>query len=94
MELPKTLTMMEITKDELREMIREENEKTMKIFLNIFQSNEKKEKKSSILTIKEAGEYLKVSRQTINNWVKSGILKKRKIQGRVYFNKSDLDSLM
>ena len=94
MELPKTLTMMELTKEELRDMIREESEKTMKKFLNIFQSNLMNEKKSSILTVKEAGEYLKVSRQTLNNWVRGGILKSRKIQGRVYFNKSDLDSLM
>ncbi|MBR5038726.1 MAG: helix-turn-helix domain-containing protein [Prevotella sp.] len=46
------------------------------------------------LTINQVGEYLKVCRTTVWKYSKAGILKPRKIGGRVLFARSDIDFYM
>ena len=92
-ETPKSYLMLEIDKEELREIIREENAKSRIGLLNLYRSQIEKENRQSFLTIKQTCEYLHVSRQTIYNWTKRGVLKKCKIQGRSYIKKPDIDEL-
>lgn len=71
---------------EKRNKIEEENN-------TIFYSEVIKEPKveSNLLTVIEATEYLKVSRQTISNWRKNGTIQAHGIGKRVYFKKEELD---
>lgn len=45
-------------------------------------------------TPKKAAEYVGVSRSTIYLWVKQGRLKQRKLGGRLFFEKVELDNLL
>ena len=47
-----------------------------------------------LLTIKEVGERLNVSRQSIVNYRKRGVIKETIIQGKVYIKESDLNTFI
>ncbi|MBC8475676.1 MAG: helix-turn-helix domain-containing protein [Bacteroidetes bacterium] len=47
-----------------------------------------------MLTIKEVGERLNVSRQSIVNYRKRGVIKETIIQGKVYIKESDLNTFI
>ena len=47
-----------------------------------------------LLTIKEVGERLNVSRQSIVNYRKRGVIKETIIQGKVYVKESDLNTFI
>lgn len=47
-----------------------------------------------ILTRAETADYFSISLYCLHAWVKKGILKPVKVQGRTYFKKADLLSLI
>jgi excisionase family DNA binding protein len=48
----------------------------------------------NLVTIEELSEDLKVSRQTINNWVRKGYLRIAKIGHRGYFKAEDIHEII
>jgi len=46
------------------------------------------------LTLKEAMDYLRVSRTTLWKYYKNGVIKARRISFKLYFKKSELDELL
>ncbi|MEM1336129.1 MAG: helix-turn-helix domain-containing protein [Bacteroidota bacterium] len=54
--------------------------------------NKKTNLTDSLMTRKEASEYLKVSVTTLWSWSKKGVLKPYHICGRVYFKRSEIDA--
>ena len=49
---------------------------------------------SSILTVEEVIKMLKITRATLNNWHKEGILTKRYVGGRVYYKADEVYKLL
>ena len=76
--MEKRIQMIDITLDELVAVLRKE-------LLGVQQD--------SVMSRKEAAEYMDVTEQTLWNWSNSGVLKVHKIGGKLYYRKSELDSL-
>lgn len=53
-------------------------------------SNATKNSDAELLSIQEAESYLRVTRQTIRNWEKAGLIKPIRLGRRVLFAKDDL----
>ena len=68
-------------------MISEINESTISV-------ESSKSNADSLLTVKEVGERLNVSRQSIVNYRNKGVLKDTMIQGKVYIKESDLNTFI
>ena len=49
---------------------------------------------NSILTVEEVIKMLKITRATLNNWHKEGILTKRRVGGRVYYKADEVYKLL
>ena len=49
---------------------------------------------NSILTVEEVIKMLKITRATLNNWHKEGILTKRYVGGRVYYKAEEVYKLL
>ncbi len=49
---------------------------------------------NSILTVEEVIKMLKITRATLNNWHKEGILTKRNVGGRVYYKVEEVYKLL
>ena len=49
---------------------------------------------NSILTVEEVIKMLKITRATLNNWHKEGILTKRYVGGRVYYKAVEVYKLL
>ena len=48
---------------------------------------------SELMTRKEAAAYLKITLVTLNAWTRQGVIDSRRIQGRVYYFRSELQAL-
>lgn len=73
-----------ISAEDLKDLIQKSlNEKIESIISN-------QEKTTELLTINETCEFLRISRVTLDNWRKKGIIKGTKLGSRVLFIKSDL----
>ena len=49
--------------------------------------------KEKYLTINDVCSLMKVSRQSVNNWRKDGLIKANNINGRVVFSEADIKAL-
>ena len=47
---------------------------------------------SPYLTVKDVMKYLKISRGTVNNYVKLGVIKKHRLYGQIRFKKDEIDA--
>ena len=81
----KTSTLIEITPQELSEMIAKEVVKAISTHLE-----KPKEEGEELLTIKETCEFLKVSNVTLWKWTGKGLIKAYGISNRRYYKKSEL----
>lgn len=75
----------QITPQELAQMISEEVSKSLKDHIRVLQKNDANEEYKEFLSRKETSEYLGVSYSCIHEWSRQGILKPYKIGNRVFF---------
>ena len=47
-----------------------------------------------VVTVKEAGDYLRVSKSTINRLLNEGLLRRRKVGSRTLIDRSDIEALI
>ena len=82
-----TSQLADVITGELVDVISEINESTISV-------ESSKSNADSLLTVKEVGERLNVSRQSIVNYRNKGVLKETMIQGKVYIKESDLNTFI
>ena len=82
-----------LNKEDLREVM-------MEMMLGLLQQVEHKHAKmatvaneSELMTRKEAAAYLKISLVTLNSWTRQGAIKSKRICGRVYYYRSELEQV-
>jgi excisionase family DNA binding protein len=73
-----------ISKEELKDFFKKTINDEVKSIIS------KQKQTTELLTIKEAHEFLRISRVTLDNWRRKGIVKGVKLGSRVLFVKSDL----
>ncbi|WNH10087.1 helix-turn-helix domain-containing protein [Thalassobellus suaedae] len=84
----KQLQMIEITPEELKEMILDGVKSQLQDLKKHFQPKEPNE----YLTRNDVAEMLKIDLSSVHNWTKKGILKAKQIGGRVYYLRSEVES--
>lgn len=52
------------------------------------------EKKEDLISVRDVSEILSVSRRTVHDWVKKGILKPTRVDGALHFHFRDIQSLL
>ena len=86
----KTLNVIQLTSVELKDLISD----AVREELEALKEQLKLPKPEEYLTRNEVMNLFKISKGTLNNWVKAGRLKKHGIRGRVYFKRSELEQAM
>ena len=79
------------TKEELEELISSSVRKGLDEY---FLEQESKKRKAPHTTIKEASKQLKVSEQTIRNYVKRGVIKANKVGRRILIETTSIDKAL
>ena len=82
----KNILILEITKQELLQELRDTVVNEIKLLLNETNSN-----KRQLLTRKEVCELLDISESTLNRWTKDGKLVTHNKGNRVYYKRSDVE---
>mgnify|MGYP005854310387 CR=1 FL=1 len=75
------------SKSQLKELI---EDSTKKAVILAFNQKEKKQSVNQNLTIEETAQLLRVSKQTIRNYIAKGIIDAKKVNRRVLINKEHL----
>jgi len=86
----KTLNVIQLTSVELKELISDAVSKE----LEILKEQLKLPKPEEYLTREEVMKLFKISKGTLDNWVKSGRFIKYGLGGRVYFKHSEVEQAM
>ena len=68
----------------------EERLKNIEDILLVLHSKSTKEEKETLLNVKEAAQFLKVSEQSVHNYIKEGKIRAKKIGRPFLISKSDL----
>lgn len=76
------------SKSQLKELI---EDSTSKAVAQAFKLIEKRESKNVNYTVEEAAERLRVSKQTIRNYISDGLIEAKKVKRRVLINKHYLE---
>lgn len=83
----KNILILEITKQELLQELRDTVVNEIKLLLNETNCNKKQ-----LLTRKEVCEFLNISESTLNRWTKDGKLVTHNKGNRVYYQRSDVEN--
>ena len=86
-----TEVLAEIFKTSLSEIIEHNNSEKLK---SLEISAKPVEKETELLTTNEAIKFLRITRQTLYNWVKKEVVIQKQIRGRVYYKREDLEALV
>lgn len=86
------LKLIQVTPDQLSELIRDNVRKELKIFIKDFK--ELQNDPDQLLTTDQTAEFLQVSKATIKNLTKRGILKPYGAGRRNYFKKSEVETAL
>ena len=60
----------------------------------IVESTEHSRELRPVVTVKEAGDYLRVSKSTIHRLLNEGLLRRRKVGNRTLIARSDIEALL
>ena len=82
------MQLIQVTPNELKEIINEVIETKLNELLHL----EQKKQKTEFLTRKETKELLRVSYVTLNNWHRKGILEPRYIGNKLFYDKQKIVS--
>ncbi len=85
-----TEVLAEIFKTSLSEIIEHNNSEKLKSL----ETAKPVEKETELLTTNEAIKFLRITRQTLYNWVKKEVVIQKQIRGRVYYKREDLEALV
>lgn len=61
------------------------------LLLQVLDNSEPREEKSENLTVKETAEYLKVSEQSVHNYIKRGFIQAQKVGRILLIKRSELE---
>lgn len=87
----KQLQMVQITPEELKELILDGVKEELKSFKKHFQPKEPAE----YMTRVDVAELLKINLSTVHNWTKKGTITSYQIGGRVYYKRQEIvDSII
>lgn len=78
------------TEEHLQKLFEESSEKIVRSILD----EKSKKPKERFLTVEETAKHLKVTQQTVRNYIKQGKVKAKKTKGRVLVEYSSLDKLL
>lgn len=78
------------SKEELQQLF---EDSTKRVVRSILEENSR-EPKERFLNVEETAKHLKVTQQTVRNYIKDGRVKAKKTKGRVLIERSSLDKLL
>ena len=87
----KTITQINITPDELQQMLDSAVDKAIRNYLD--NSCTSVPKQEQLLTQNEAWEFLRCSKSTLYKWKREGRIPFYRICGKVYFKKNEIEQL-